>query len=85
MYAQLAVIPALGETPDSWEAFVADVARDLGAAGPVELARQMVASFADARLTVIPEAGLFAHEERPVHWDRVGLDYTFILLTFRRR
>lgn len=26
-----------------------------------------------------------AHEERPVHWDRVGLDYTFILLTFRRR
>ncbi len=27
----------------------------------------------------------FAHEERPVHWQRVGLDYTFILLTFRRR
>lgn len=27
----------------------------------------------------------FAHEERPVHWKRVGLDYTFILLTFRRR
>jgi SAM-dependent methyltransferase len=26
-----------------------------------------------------------SHEERPVHWDRVGLDYTFILLTFRRR
>jgi SAM-dependent methyltransferase len=26
-----------------------------------------------------------AHAERPVHWDRVGLDYTFILLTFRRR
>ena len=26
-----------------------------------------------------------AHPERPVHWDRVGLDYTFILLTFRRR
>lgn len=26
-----------------------------------------------------------SHEERPVHWERVGLDYTFILLTFRRR
>jgi SAM-dependent methyltransferase len=26
-----------------------------------------------------------SHEERPVHWKRVGLDYTFILLTFRRR
>lgn len=26
-----------------------------------------------------------AHAERPVHWSRVDLDYTFILLTFRRR
>ena len=26
-----------------------------------------------------------AHTERPVHWKRTGLDYTFILLTFRRR
>ena len=26
-----------------------------------------------------------AHSERPVHWSRVDLDYTFILLTFRRR
>ena len=26
-----------------------------------------------------------AHPERPVHWTRVDLDYTFILLTFRRR
>lgn len=26
-----------------------------------------------------------AHPERPVHWERLGLDYTFILLTFRRR
>lgn len=30
-----------------------------------------------------PEA--LAHRERPVHWARLGLDYTFILLTFRRR
>lgn len=29
--------------------------------------------------------GALAHEERPVHWRRTGLDYTFILLTFRRR
>ncbi len=28
---------------------------------------------------------LLAHPERPVHWKRVGLDYTFILLTFRKR
>lgn len=26
-----------------------------------------------------------AHTERPVHWTRVDLDYTFILLTFRKR
>lgn len=26
-----------------------------------------------------------AHAERPVHWGRVDLDYTFILLTFRKR
>lgn len=25
------------------------------------------------------------HPERPCHWDRVDLDYTFILLSFRRR
>jgi len=29
--------------------------------------------------------GFFEHAERPVHWDRLGLDYTFVLLTFRRR
>jgi pimeloyl-ACP methyl ester carboxylesterase len=32
---------------------------------PVAWARTMVADFADARLAVIPGAGLFAHEERP--------------------
>lgn len=32
---------------------------------PVDRARAMVADFPDARLTVIPGAGLFAHEERP--------------------
>ncbi|MFJ6133941.1 class I SAM-dependent methyltransferase [Janibacter terrae] len=32
----------------------------------------------------LDDAGL-AHTERPVHWTRVDLDYTFILLTFRRR
>lgn len=32
---------------------------------PVERAHEMVASFPDARLTVVPDAGLFAHEERP--------------------
>lgn len=28
--------------------------------------------------------GALTHRERPVHWKRTGLDYTFILLTFRR-
>jgi pimeloyl-ACP methyl ester carboxylesterase len=32
---------------------------------PVEWAREMVGSFPDAQLAVIPGAGLFAHEERP--------------------
>ena len=32
---------------------------------PVRLAEQMVSDFARAHLTVIPGAGLFAHEERP--------------------
>lgn len=32
---------------------------------PVDWARQMVGSFANAHLTVIPKAGLFSHEERP--------------------
>ncbi len=32
---------------------------------PVEQARKMAATFADAGLTVIPGAGLFCHEERP--------------------
>jgi pimeloyl-ACP methyl ester carboxylesterase len=32
---------------------------------PLETARAMVGEFADARLTEIPGAGLFAHEERP--------------------
>jgi pimeloyl-ACP methyl ester carboxylesterase len=32
---------------------------------PVDWARAMVADFVDARLAVIPGAGLFSHEERP--------------------
>jgi pimeloyl-ACP methyl ester carboxylesterase len=32
---------------------------------PVGWAREMVADFPDARLEVIPDAGLFSHEERP--------------------
>jgi haloalkane dehalogenase len=32
---------------------------------PVKWARSMVDDFANASLTVIPAAGLFAHEERP--------------------
>lgn len=32
---------------------------------PVDRAREMVATFPDARLTVVPGAGLFSHEEKP--------------------
>ncbi len=32
---------------------------------PLDRARDMVATFADARLAVVPDAGLFSHEERP--------------------
>jgi pimeloyl-ACP methyl ester carboxylesterase len=32
---------------------------------PVERATEMVATFDDAGLTVVPGAGLFSHEERP--------------------
>lgn len=32
---------------------------------PVEWAREMVSTFADARLVVVPEAKLFVHEEHP--------------------
>ncbi len=28
---------------------------------------------------------VLAHPERPVHWKRTVLDYTFVLLTFVRR
>jgi haloalkane dehalogenase len=40
---------------------------------PVNLAREMVASFPNADLTVIDEAGLFSHEERPAEVARALL------------
>jgi pimeloyl-ACP methyl ester carboxylesterase len=40
---------------------------------PVEWARTMVADFANAHLEVIPGAGLFSHEERPVEVSRALL------------
>ena len=50
--------------------------------------RDLVATAADVGLELVGDlstSDALSHEERPVHWDRVGLDYTFILLTFRRR
>jgi pimeloyl-ACP methyl ester carboxylesterase len=32
---------------------------------PLDWAKEMVGDFADAQLSVVPGAGLFAHEERP--------------------
>ncbi|PPK97780.1 glycosyltransferase involved in cell wall biosynthesis [Kineococcus xinjiangensis] len=49
--------------------------------------RELVAQAAAAGLELVGELddGVLAHPERPVHWKRTGLDYTFVLLTFRRR
>lgn len=55
--------------------------------GPEDI-RALVAAADDAGLELVGDlstSDALAHPERPVHWDRVGLDYTFILLTFRRR
>jgi len=45
---------------------------------------ELVATAAGAGLDLLGELAL-EHAERPVHWRRTGLDYTFIRLTFRRR
>ena len=50
--------------------------------------RTFVATAEDAGLELVGDlstSDALSHEERPVHWDRVGLDYTFIRLTFPRR
>ena len=55
--------------------------------GPQDI-QLLIATAHDAGLELVGDlstSDALAHEERPVHWDRVGLDYTFILLTFRRR
>jgi SAM-dependent methyltransferase len=55
--------------------------------GPEDI-RALVATADAAGLELVGDlatSDAFAHPERPVHWARVGLDYTFILLTFRRR
>jgi SAM-dependent methyltransferase len=45
--------------------------------------REFVAEAADVGLDLVGELAL-THPERPVHWKRTGLDYTFIRLTFRK-
>ena len=45
---------------------------------------ELVATAAASGLDLVGELAL-EHAERPVHWRRTGLDYTFIRLTFRRR
>jgi SAM-dependent methyltransferase len=55
--------------------------------GPEDI-RSLVATADAAGLDLVGDlstSDAFTHPERPVHWARVGLDYTFILLTFRRR
>ncbi len=47
--------------------------------------RDLVAEADAAGLSLVGDLGEMTHPERPVHWKRVGLDYTFILLTFRKR
>jgi len=50
--------------------------------GPDEI-RALVETAAGQGLALVGELQL-EHRERPVHWKRTGLDYTFILLSFRR-
>ncbi|MCI2237856.1 glycosyltransferase [Paenibacillus sp. TRM 82003] len=49
--------------------------------------RELVAQADRVGLELVGELTdeVLAHPERPVHWARTGLDYTFVLLTFRRR
>ncbi|GAB7192218.1 hypothetical protein NUM3379_29270 [Kineococcus sp. NUM-3379] len=49
--------------------------------------RELVAQAAAAGLELVGELDeeVLSHPARPVHWKRTGLDYTFVLLTFRRR
>lgn len=46
--------------------------------------REFVDTAAEAGLALMGGLALH-HDERPVHWKRTGLDYTFIRLTFVRR
>lgn len=49
--------------------------------------RELVATAERVGLELVGDlstSDALSHEERPVHWDRVGLDYTFLLLTFCR-
>lgn len=46
--------------------------------------RELVARAASHGLDLLGDLTL-DHAERPVHWTRTGLDYTFIRLSFRRR
>jgi hypothetical protein len=50
---------------------------------PTEI-RDLVALAAAHGLDLVGDLSL-EHAERPVHWDRTGLDYTFIRLSFARR
>jgi SAM-dependent methyltransferase len=50
---------------------------------PAEI-HALVADAADAGLDLVGPLAL-DHPERPVHWARTGLDYTFIRLTFQAR
>ncbi len=50
--------------------------------GPDEI-RALVTTAAGHGLALLGELAL-DHPERPVHWRRTGLDYTFIRLSFRR-
>ena len=50
--------------------------------GPADI-EQLVVCAAEHGLYLVGDLRL-AHAQRPVHWKRTGLDYTFIRLTFRR-
>ncbi|MEO6019189.1 MAG: class I SAM-dependent methyltransferase [Knoellia sp.] len=51
--------------------------------GPDDI-RAFIAHASSQGLELLGKTPDLHHAERPVHWKRTGLDYTFILLTFRR-
>ena len=74
LFTALAVVPALGETAAAFDALRADVARDLGAAGPVEraVAEKVAGLLVRQRRIAAYEAATIPPAVLPPHPDEVA-------------